>query len=206
MAKVRLNLNQKSDSDLLTFSQQHIAAMAGNANYATPMPGAVAFQTLHDDYEAALDDASLAASNAMEKVATKDLKRATLEGGLTDRAGYVDSASHGDEPIILTSHFDVRDTPVPVGPLPAPVDFLATMGDMEGEIDLVWSSIYGAKSYVVQKSPHELPRVWTQFTIVTKSKTTVPDCDSGEKYAFRVAAVRAAGQGPWSDESIKMSP
>ena len=80
------------------------------------------------------------------------------------------------------------------------------MGDMEGEIDLVWSAVYGAMSYVIQKSDYDMPRVWTQVTIVTRSKATVPDCDPGEKYVFRVAAVGTAGQGPWSDESVKMAP
>lgn len=206
MAKVKLNLAQKSDAELLTFSQQHILAMAGNASFPTPMPDAPTFQTLHDEFEVALDEAALALQECEEKAATLAAKRAALEGGFNERAGYVESASHGVEAVILSSHFDVRTPPTPVGPLPAPVDFLATMGDMEGEIDLVWSSVYGAKSYVVQCSPYATPRVWAQITVVTKSKTTVSGCTPGEKSAFRVAAVGAAGQGPWSDESVKMSP
>jgi len=44
------------------------------------------------------------------------------------------------------------------------------------------------------------------MAIVSKSRATVPGCTPGQKSVFRVAAVGAAGQGPWSDESVKMSP
>ena len=40
----------------------------------------------------------------------------------------------------------------------------------------------------------------------TASKTTISGLESGVEYAFRVAAVGAAGQGPWSDESVKRVP
>lgn len=205
MSKVKLNLSKKNDSDLLTFSQQHIAAMVGNSNFTTPAPTVAAFQALHDAFGNALNAAELAASAALEKVALKDAARAALEAGLTQRGNYVDLASAGDEAKILTSNFPVRDTPEPIGELPAPVDFLATTGDMEGEIDLVWSRVYGAKSYVVQCSPYATPRVWSQAAIVTASKVTIPGCVPGQLSAFRVAAIGAAGQGPWSDESVKRS-
>jgi hypothetical protein len=206
MAKVKLKLTNKSDSELLTFSQQHIAAMVGNANFTTPAPTVVAFQTLHDDYESALDTAELAATAALEKTALKDVARGALELGISQRGNYVDLTSGGDEPKILSSNFPVRDTPEPIGTLPAPLDFLATLGDMEGEIDLTWSRVYGAKSYMVQHSPYATPRVWSQATVVTPSRATITGCTPGELCVFRVAAVGAAGQGPWSDESVKRAP
>ena len=206
MAKVKLNLATRSDSELLTFSQQHIAAMTGNANYTTPSPTAAAFLTLYNNFEGALDTAVLAATTAKEKTTLKDVARVALETGLNQRGNYVELTSAGDEAKILTSNFPVREPATPIGALPAPVDFLATMGDMFGEIDLVWSAVHGAKSYVVQHSLYLTPRVWTQAVIVTGSKATVGGCPSGQICAFRVAAVGAAGQGPWSDESVKMSP
>lgn len=206
MAKVKLNLASKNDSELLTFTQQHIAAMTGNANFTTPSPTAPAFLTLYDNFESAVDAAELAATEAKAKTALKEVARLALEQGLNARGSYVDLTSGGDEPIILSSNLPVRETPAPIGPLPAPLDFLATMGDLAGEIDLVWSAVHGAKSYVVQHSPYATPRVWTQATIVTGSKATVTGCPSGQLCVFRVAAIGAAGQGPWSDESVKMSP
>ena len=206
MAKVKLNLANKSDSELVTFSQQHITAMTGNANFTTPSPSAAAFLTLHNNFQSAFDTAELAAATAKQKTELKDVARAALSQGLSQRGSYVDLTSAGDEAKILTSNFPVREPATPIGALPAPLDFLATMGDMPGELDLVWSAVHGAKSYVIQLSPYATPRVWAQSTIVTASKATVGGCTPGELCVFRVAAVGAAGQGPWSDESVKMSP
>ncbi|MEO5804424.1 MAG: fibronectin type III domain-containing protein [Verrucomicrobiota bacterium] len=142
----------------------------------------------------------------MQKVVEKDGARVALEFGLNQRVSYVDLTSGGDEAKILSSNFPVKDPPTPIGALPASVDFLATLGDMEGEIDLIWSRVRGAQSYIVQYSPYAMPRVWEQEAVVTKSKATVADCTPGKMYVFRVAAVGAAGQGPWSDESVKRAP
>lgn len=206
MAKVKLNLRFKNDSEILTFSQQHIAAMAGNANFTTPVPTIVAFQAVYDAYEAALDAAAIAAEAAKEKTSLKDEARFALERALTDRGSYVDLTSGGNEAKILSANLPVRDAAAPVGPLPAPIDFLATMGDMEGEIDLTWSRVRGAKSYIVQHSANVVPRVWSQSKVVPKSQATITGCTPGEVCVFRVAAVGTAGQGPWSDESSKMAP
>jgi hypothetical protein len=100
----------------------------------------------------------------------------------------------------------VRDSAAPIGAMTSPLDFLATQGDMEGEIDLTWSRVRGAKSYIVQRSENVTPRVWSQVAVVSKSKATVNGCTPGMVCVFRVSAVGAAGQGPWSDESSKMSP
>ncbi len=206
MAKVKLNLRFRTDAELLTFSQQHIAAMTGNANYATPMPTAPNYLAAHDAFKSALDAAALAAETAKQKTTLKDTARTVLEANLTQRGGYVELTSLGDEAKILSANLPVRDLPAPVGAMPAPVDFLATMGDTPGEMDLVWTRVRGAKTYLVQHSHNVTPRVWTQKAVVTTSKATVTGCTPGELCVFRVAAVGSAGQGPWSDESVKMSP
>lgn len=206
MAKVKLNLKDRSDAELLTFSQQHITAMTGNANYATPAPTAPNYLTGHDAFKAALDAAALAAEAAKQKTALKDTARTALEALLTQRGSYVELTSGGDEAKILSANLPVRDLPTPVGAMTAPLDFLATMGDMPGEMDLTWSRVRGAKTYLVQHSHNTTPRVWEQKAVVTSSKATVTGCTPGELCVFRVAAVGSAGQGPWSDESVKMSP
>lgn len=206
MAKVKLNLKDRSDAELLTFSQQHIAAMVGNPNYATPAPSIVNYQTGHDAFKNALDAAALAAETAKQKTALKDVARLGLETLLTQRGSYVELTSGGDEPKILSANLPVRDLPAPVGTLAAPLDFLATMGDRPGKMYLTWSRVRGAKSYVVEHSEDVTPRVWKQKAIVTSSKATITDCTPGELCVFRVAAVGSSGQGPWSDESVKMSP
>ena len=206
MSKTKLNLREKSDSDLLNYARQHIAAMTGNANFATPSPTAAVFLTTTDAYETALLDSNAAQQSARQKTTIKDTARTTLEASLSQRGGYVDSASGGDEQKILSSGLGVRGKAEAIGAMPAPIDFLATQGDHEGEIDLTWSRVRGAKSYMVQQSANVTPRVWQQAMVSPRSSATVKGLTSGQVYAFRVAAVGAAGDGPWSDESTKMAP
>jgi len=206
MAKVKLNLKDKTDSELYEFAQQHIAAMTGNVNFTAPEPLAPAFLTLVTNYNDALQTAIAAQQTAKEKTSLKDDARALLEAGLKTRASYVDTKSGGMEAVIVSSGLLVKNTAAPVGELPAPVDFLATMGAMEGQVKLKWKRVRGAVSYIVQQSPHAMPRVWTQTEVSPNASAVAKALASGQTYVFRVAAVGAAGQGPWSDESVKMAP
>jgi hypothetical protein len=206
MVKVKLGLKELDDAQLFQFAQQHYTAMQGNANFPTPNPAQPAFLAVLNTFETALQAHDAAQQEARLKTAAKDAARAALEEAFTQRAAYVDTTSGGNETTALSSGLPLRDTPSPVGPLPAPIDFLATMGDVPGEIDLMWSPVKGAKTYVVEYSVQGMPRAWVTGPLVTKSKATITGLISGQTYVFRVRAVGAAGEGPWSDESVKMAP
>jgi hypothetical protein len=47
---------------------------------------------------------------------------------------------------------------------------------------------------------------WRHAFVVTKSSASVPGLVSGKRHWFRVAALGAAGQGPWSDPATKTAP
>jgi len=202
MAKVKLGLQKKSDSELLTFTQQHIAAMTGNANFTTPNPLAVDFQSLYDDYESALDDSELAQQAAKEKVVLKDTARRSLEAALNTRADYVQLTSGGDEAKILSAHLDVRAVAAPIGQIPAPTNLRVTGGDLEGENDLQWDPQHGTESYVGEHAT-DPAGPWTQFYVGRKSSCTAEGLTSGGLYYFRVKAKGAAGWSAWSDIAQK---
>jgi hypothetical protein len=206
MAKVKLNLKDRSDENLSQLADQHIAAMTGNANFVTPNPLAPAFLTLATGFQDAVLAAEAARQSALQATSVRDTARIALEVGFNQRATYVESTSGFDETKILSSGLSTRDQAAPIGELPAPMDFLATMGDQEGEIDLTWSSVRGAKSYNVEKSPYATPRVWMAADTVVKSRMTVGGLTPGATYAFRVSAIGTAGRSPWSDDSVKMAP
>lgn len=206
MAKVKLDLRRKTDTELLQFATAHQTQITGNPAYPTPSPDAATFDPVVADFEAKLSTHTTAQTAAKEATAAKDDSRETLEAALNDRGNYVESESGGDEATILSAGFDVREPAVAIGDLPAPIDFLATMGDMEGEIDLAWDPVKGANVYMVECKEHNDAASWELVKPVTDSKMTVTGLTSGNEYAFRVAAVGAAGQGPWSDESVKRVP
>ena len=77
---------------------------------------------------------------------------------------------------------------------------------MEGQILLVWDSVHGASSYIVECKEHDTPQPWQQVKILKQVRYTSTDHTPGKTYAFRVRALGPQGEGPWSDEAVKMSP
>ncbi len=82
-----------------------------------------------------------------------------------------------------------------------------TAGDREGEIDLSWDTVAGAKSYVIEKSVDPVtPTTWSHAGVSTRSNFTANGLTSGTRYWFRVAAVNNNGQSGWSDPAMKIAP
>ncbi len=83
----------------------------------------------------------------------------------------------------------------------------AASGEINGEINLLWEPVSGARTYVIQKSmDSKNPSRWMQEDIITKSHCTVSKLKSGRKYWFRIAPVGSNGQGPWSEPVQKKAP
>jgi len=207
MSKIKLNLRNMEVSEKLQFARQIVTAMTGNANFPTPDPTLAVVTGASDDLEVAYNEANVAKQNATAKASTQDDYESTLDMILTKLANYVENASNSDETKILSAGMSVRAKPSPVGELAMPVNLSATAGDKEGEIDVAWDKVTGAKSYVIDMCPEPItPAGWKQATISTKSSFTVAGLISGAKYWFRVSGIGAAGQGPWSDPATKYAP
>jgi len=207
MSKIKLNLRNMGVSEKLQFARQIVTAMTGNANFPTPDPALTIVTGSSDDLEVAYNEANVAKQNATTKASTQDDVEAALDLTLMKLANYVESASNGDETKILSAGMSVRAKATPVGALAMPVNLSATAGDKEGEIDVAWDKVTGAKSYVIEMCADPItPAGWKQATISTKSNFTVTGLTSGAKYWFRVSGIGAAGQGPWSDPATKYAP
>lgn len=206
MAKVKLSLKDLSDSELLELSRAHIAAMAGNANFTTPTPSAASFLTTTDAFEAKMTAKDTAVAAAKEAVLERDDARAAQEDVLRQRGAYVDTTSAGDAIKIASSGFATKAPATPSGLPGQPQSVAASTGDLEHTIELAWDRMRNVNSYVIQKCPDpENPANYVLAGISTKSSATIAGLTPGTKYWFRVAAVGAAGQGPWSDPAAKMA-
>lgn len=212
MAKVKLNVDVRDPVPMFSLSTTHIAAMAapeGVALYPAPVPSAADYLVMHNALGAGislvntLEGQLQAARNAL-----LDLAATLKEGGLEPRAAYVESASGGDPAKIPVSGFAVAGQPgQPIGPLPRPENAKAVMGDRPGVIKLSCASVHGTQTYVVECRLHDDPASpWSQAKLSTKSRMEITGLQSGKHYAFRIAAIGAAGQSPWSDEAVCMAP
>lgn len=207
MGKIKLNLRNMNVTEKIQFARQIETAMAGNATFPTPDPPLATITTCATDLENAYNNANVAKQDASMKVSIQDDKEISLDANLQKLANYVESASDGNEAKIQSAGMSVRAKPVPVGALPMPAGLAATAGDKEGEIDLSWDRVTGAKSYEVEQSPDPITTSsWKHAGVSTKSSITVSGLTSGTKYWFRVAGIGAAGQGAWSDPATKYAP
>lgn len=208
MATVKLGLKDLSVPQKIQLARVAVTSLTGNPAFPTPIPALTQITSLADATEAAVNEQ--ASRQQAAQLATVSVAEAevALDTSLTSLGAYVQSASGGDESKILSSGLSLRAANAAVGLLPAPDNFAASLGDLPGDVDLTWNRIPGAASYVIQfttTDPNAEGTTWTNSTPSTRSSTTVTGLKSGTRYWFRVAALGAAGQGPWSDPATKMA-
>ena len=204
MIKVKLDLQNKTDDEIVTFCTNHKTKMAGNAAFPTPVPLAAAYDPVLADFSTKLLAYRAALDTADQMRMAKDAARDTLGAVTTQRGGYVEITAVSEAGVISTG-FEPRAAAAPIGMLGAPQNVVATMGDLEGEVDVAWNRVRGAGSYVVECKLYNDPGAWQQAKIIQKSRVTVTGLESGKKYSFRVRAVGAAGEGAWSDDAVGMA-
>ena len=206
-AKVKLQLRTKSIAEKIAMGNEVKQALDGNPDF----PGA---STLITELLSATSEllTSKTDADAIDEKSKSLTKIQTQKEGSFDRVmnkigNHVDDVSQGDPAKIASAgleHFFPGDAP-DIGKLQRPESLSAAEGDKEGEIDLNWDSVRGAKSYEIAISPQN-PNNWTHAATAVPSKHTIKGLDSGKRYWFRVAAIGAAGRGPWSDPAIKIAP
>jgi len=207
MAKVRLNLRGLSTSIKAAKARQIVTAMTGNPSFTTPTPALTAVTAAATALETAIDDALMARNTAVTKTAMMHDKEEALELILRQLASYVESIAGDDELMILSAGMEVKAPGVASSTPATPAALSATEGDHEGEIDLSWDPVNGAKTYVIERSPDPpIPASWAHETVSLKSSVSVGGLVSGTRYWFRVASMASNGQSGWSDPATKIAP
>ena len=208
MSKLKLELTKKTVLQKLAMGANHITAMDGNANYpeATRVPTDAQFQLVQDNLQQTSDAAAAAESSYKAAINARDSAEAEWDLKMTARAGNCEAVTPNDLVALSTTGLPLRTTPGPIGPMPPPSNLRASMSEMEGQINLAWDTVHGASSYIVDCKEHDTPQPWQQVKVVKQSHCTSTDHTPGKVYAFRVRALGTDGEGPWSDETVKMSP
>jgi len=111
---------------------------------------------------------------------------------------YVAMQVSNDEEQMERSGFTLTKKREKVGPMPMVTNVSTSNPGFKGEMGLHWNRIYGAQSYSVQYRKLD-SEFWSASTS-NKVNTVISFLQPRTDYVFRVAAVGAAGQGPWSEE------
>lgn len=210
MSRIKLNFKSLSVPEKLARAQQVVRALTGNPNFTSPHPPLAQVTTAIEELETAANDAQAARQEAKARTVAQHSKEETLDLVFTQLVAHVESVAGDDEEVIMSAGLDLRNPPGPshsTQTQPVSISLTATVGDHDGEIDLSWDTVRGARSYVIERSsdpPGE--STWTHSGVSTRSRATVEDLTSGTRYWFRVAAVTASGQSPWSNPVVKIAP
>lgn len=208
MPRIKLNFANLSVTEKVAKARQIVASLTGNAAFATPTPALAAITAAIDGLETAEGESQTAKQVAKTKTSARNDREDTLDKIMSQLAGYVESVAGDNEEMIRSAGMDTRAAPTSTSGAPGqPQGLNATAGDHEGEVDLSWDTVAGARSYVIEKSPDPPTNSsWTHAGVSTKSRSTVSGLTSGSKFWFRVAAVGTNGQSGWSDPATRMAP
>lgn len=206
----KLELKGKTPEEKINMLKAHIAAMAlPDALVKFPAASRKPSDAQVAAILSALEDAK-AAADAAETAwkaanATRDDVEDQADVILTARANDCEATTQVLAELTLAG-LPMRGGPAPAGPLGAPQNLRATMGDMGGDIDLMWEPNKKARSAQGRFKVHLAAGDYTAMDPTTKSKTTQSGLTPGTTYAFQVRFVGPDGPGPWSDEVVKMAP
>jgi fibronectin type III domain protein len=208
MAKIRLNLSKLTIPEKLAKAEQIVTALTAHASFPTPSPALATITSAANELKTAADDVLAATQTRKEKTSIQNQREDSLDQLLTQIAGYVESVAGANEQLILSAGMDMRAAATSsTTPPEQPHGVTATAGDHDGEIDLSWDTVAGAKSYIVEKSGDpSTPTTWSHAGVSTRSSYTANGLTSGTRYWFRVAAVNNNGQSGWSDPAMKIAP
>jgi len=208
MRKIKLNFRQLSITDKIARARQIITAITGNPTFANPTPSLALVTSVIDDLESAHAESLAARQAAKTKTSAQTHREDALDKVMTQLAAYVESVSGENEELIRSAGMDMRSLATSSSGTPAQPSALdATAGDHEGEVDLSWDTVAGARSYVIEKSPDPpMATSWTHAGVSTKSRTSINALTPGTRFWFRVAAVGTSGQSGWSDPATRIAP
>ena len=199
-ARVKLGLSKQSIPDKIHFVRDVAAALTNNAHFPSPPVSPKDAVKAADALESAHKAARDARIQAVLRTALRD-DAARANDVIADQLGsYVQMVSKGDETVILSAGMKVMGAKSSPQTMFAPEGFLAVPGKVAGTVAVRWDGVPGAKSYHVECAldPSDAA-VWTACGKPTKRSFTVTGLVSGKRMWFRVVAIGAAGQGPWSD-------
>ena len=198
MKVIKAGLKGLKPSELIGKCSHVESQMTGNANFVNPSPNLADMTAARVALVVAI---AAAESGAHAAVAVKNEAAKNLSTMIVKLARYVNSVAGGDVDMAVGSGFELAKTPDPVDKLNAPTKFEGTTGAIEGQVDLRWKGVHGARMYQVYicEGDPTGSGVWVPVGMTSKARLTVMGLITDKKYAFRAAAVGVVGVGPVCD-------
>jgi hypothetical protein len=202
--RVKLEVDSLSEPELLAYGRTVETKLNESTTFDTLDSKTAMLGAALGVLDTRIKDVSKKEAELEQAGALLDDQRELVINTLASLGSGVEQIAEGDTAVVLASGFGVQAERAPVGPLGAPQNLRATTADIEGQVEARWNKVRGANAYIVECAP-ESGGEWKQTAVITRVNCVIPGLESGKKYRVRVCAVGATGQGPWSDEAVKMA-
>jgi len=202
---IKLGFRNAPVHEIRTRGKNVFTGIYGNSIFVRPPVDEITFKTSLDELQEAIQGAAARWPGA---IARRDRARGTVEDHLRKLADYV-LMHWGDQPeIIVASGFSLKDTAKHAPTPPEKAAITKVRPGMSGQVVLTVKVIDNAKSYLVEAAPVAADGSigeWEHHGNFTNSRSmAVGNLAPLTRYAFRVCAVGAAGNGDWSDFVIAL--
>ncbi len=203
--KVYLKLSNASTDKVLATAGGILNMLTDNPDFPAPSPPLADIQQEIDNVHKTIVLAKAALGTYKEKLEEIKQQKDHLLDQLHVLGNYVGTIANGDDAMILGAGFETKKKGVKKGKLPAPLNLQAKEGLNSGQLLAKWQRVIGAQSYIVEINENINDKnSWHYFASSTKTNFTLNKLKSGTVYFIRVAALNAAGQGAYSDISMRM--
>lgn len=198
MEIIKAGLKGLKPADLIGKSEHVESSMTGNASFLSPSP---TVDELKDEREALTVSIKDAESGAHAAVAVKNERAKALARLLTRLARYVNSVAAGDVKVAVSSGFELAKRPETLDKLDAPAKFEALQGTIQGQVDMRWKRVRGARMYIVYMCEGDptSSATWKNIGMSSRGRFTATSLTTDKAYSFRTSAVGVIGEGPVSE-------
>jgi hypothetical protein len=197
-AKVSVGfLSRDTDAKLGSDTGRILTGLTGNAAFPTPNPTLAELTTALNTFLAAV---SASHDSKLGRV-QRQQQRANLCTLLRALAHYVDVASAGDLPTLLSSGFIAQQQRKPVGPLTPPENVRFVRGKVSGTATARCGVESRATAYQWRCAPTTTPTAWLPVVTTPSAHYLFHGLTPLTNYLVEVCAVGTAGSSNWSESA-----
>jgi len=198
-AKVSVGfLTRDTDAKLGSDTSRLVTGLTGNTAFPTPNPTVAELITANNAFLAAV---SVAHDSRLGRVQRKQ-QRANLCTLIRALAHYVDVASAGDLPTLLSSGFTAQQPRKPVGPLAAPTNLRFVRGKVSGTATARCNKEPKATAYQWHCAPTATPTAWLPVVTTPSAHYLFQGLTPLTSYVVEVCTVGTAGASNWSETAM----
>lgn len=195
---IKLLLSILRPAGVLALLRHVRVSMTDNANFATPLVKLTDMLALEDELAAAIERATNGGKLEREK---RDKLVVKAKEMLNAQANYVRAIANGDAEILVSSGYELKRLPQPLGVPQPPMFKSGRATGRTGELDLRWNAARGVDAFRLHISTTDPAQgaQWEELAITTKGRYMVVDLESYKGYWFGVTAIGAAGESAMSE-------